>query len=43
MTILAITGATGFVGSELLEQALAGGHHVRALTARMRSSMSPAW
>ena len=34
MTILAMTGATGFVGSALLEQALAGGHHVRALTRR---------
>ena len=34
MTILAITGATGFVGSTLLGQALAAGHHVRALTRR---------
>lgn len=29
--ILAVTGATGFVGSHLLDQALAGGHAVRAL------------
>ena len=34
MTTLAITGATGFVGGALLEQALAAGHHVRALTRR---------
>ena len=34
MTVLAITGATGFVGSALLEQALAAGHYVRALTRR---------
>lgn len=34
MTILAVTGATGFVGSILLDQALAAGHHVRALTRR---------
>ncbi|HTK58142.1 MAG TPA: NAD-dependent epimerase/dehydratase family protein [Sphingomicrobium sp.] len=31
---LAITGATGFVGGRLLEQALAAGHEVRALTRR---------
>jgi nucleoside-diphosphate-sugar epimerase len=31
---LAITGATGFVGSRLLEQALAAGHEVVALTRR---------
>jgi nucleoside-diphosphate-sugar epimerase len=34
MTTLAITGATGFVGGALLDQALAAGHHVRALTRR---------
>lgn len=34
MTTLAITGATGFVGGALLNQALAAGHHVRALTRR---------
>lgn len=34
MTVLAITGATGFVGGALLDQALAAGHHVRALTRR---------
>lgn len=32
--ILALTGATGFVGRHLLDQALAAGHHVRALTRR---------
>lgn len=31
---LAITGATGFVGGQLLDLALAGGHEVRALTRR---------
>ena len=31
---LAITGATGFVGTRLLDAALAGGHKVRALTRR---------
>ena len=34
MTILAITGATGFVGGALVDQALAAGHDVRALTRR---------
>jgi nucleoside-diphosphate-sugar epimerase len=34
MTVLALTGATGFVGGALLDQALAAGHHVRALTRR---------
>jgi uncharacterized protein YbjT (DUF2867 family) len=32
--VLAITGATGFVGAETLTQALAAGHQVRALTRR---------
>ncbi|MGI4732702.1 MAG: SDR family oxidoreductase [Janthinobacterium lividum] len=32
--ILALTGATGFVGSHLLDRALAQGHRVRALTRR---------
>ena len=32
--ILAVTGATGFVGKRLLDQALAGGHRVRALARR---------
>lgn len=32
--ILALTGATGFVGGALLEQALAAGHRVRALARR---------
>lgn len=31
---LAITGGTGFVGSHLLDAALAAGHHVQALTRR---------
>ena len=32
--ILAVTGATGFVGGHLLDRALADGHSVRALTRR---------
>lgn len=32
--IVALTGATGFVGGHLLDQALAAGHQVRALTRR---------
>lgn len=34
MSTLALTGATGFVGSHVLEAALAAGHRVRALTRR---------
>lgn len=34
MTTLAVTGGTGFVGSRLIERALAAGHGVRALTRR---------
>ncbi len=35
MSVIALTGATGFVGSHVLEQALSAGHGVRALTRRM--------
>ena len=34
MTIIAVTGGTGFVGMRLNELALEAGHHVRALTRR---------
>lgn len=34
MTIVAVTGGTGFVGSHLIEHALAEGHELRALTRR---------
>ncbi|PXA97686.1 epimerase [Nostoc sp. 3335mG] len=34
MSVLAITGGTGFVGSRLIAEALAAGHQVRALTRR---------
>ena len=34
MTVLAITGGTGFVGSTLIDLALAAGHKVQALTRR---------
>ena len=34
--ILAITGGTGFVGNHLIDQALAAGHQVRALTRQPR-------
>jgi uncharacterized protein YbjT (DUF2867 family) len=34
VSIIALTGATGFVGSHTLEAALAAGHQVRALTRR---------
>lgn len=34
MAVLAITGATGFVGAAVLDQALAEGHTLRALTRR---------
>lgn len=36
--ILAITGGTGFVGSTLIELALAAGHEVRALARRAQSA-----
>lgn len=34
LSVLALTGGTGFVGRETIEQALAAGHLVRALTRR---------
>jgi len=34
MTVIAVTGGTGFVGSHLIEHALAEGHQLRALTRR---------
>ena len=34
MSVLAITGGTGFVGRATIERALAAGHSVRALTRR---------
>jgi uncharacterized protein YbjT (DUF2867 family) len=34
MTLIAVTGGTGFVGSHFVEHALAGGHELRALTRR---------
>ena len=34
MSVLAITGGTGFVGGHLIDQALAAGHQIRALTRR---------
>ena len=34
MTVIAITGGTGFVGSHVIDAALGGGHAVRALTRR---------
>lgn len=37
MSLLAITGATGFVGKATLEKALAAGNRVRALTRRPQS------
>ncbi len=36
MSVIAITGGTGFVGRALIDQALAAGHSVRALTRRQQ-------
>lgn len=38
MTTLAITGGTGFVGTALIQAAVAAGHAVRALTRRSQSA-----
>ncbi|MDR6789420.1 nucleoside-diphosphate-sugar epimerase [Sphingomonas sp. BE138] len=35
--ILAVTGGTGFVGGAVIDQALAAGHHVRALARRQQA------
>ena len=40
MSVLAITGATGFVGGHLLDRALTAGHRVRALTRRAQPERS---
>ena len=37
MSVLAITGGTGFVGTRVIDRALAAGHQVRALTRRARA------
>lgn len=39
MTILAITGGTGFVGKRAIDLALAAGHSVRALTRRPQAEL----
>ena len=39
MSLLAITGATGFVGSAVLAEALAQGHHVKALARREQPAL----
>lgn len=37
MTVIAVTGGTGFVGSHFVEHALAQGHQLRALTRRTQA------
>ncbi|PCD03932.1 epimerase [Sphingomonas spermidinifaciens] len=38
MSLLAITGGTGFVGKRLIDRALAAGHRIRALTRRTQAA-----
>ena len=39
MTLIAVTGGTGFVGSHFIEHALAEGHQLRALTRRAQPEL----
>jgi len=40
---LAITGATGFIGSHVVDVALVLGYHVRILVRRDSAGTKPAW